>query len=49
MSVLSRLYISDVLFGIPWSKTGISRYFIRNKQRTISFAVTLLFKSFDER
>ena len=37
---------SDVLFGIPWGKTGISRYFIRNKQRTISFAVTVVLKSY---
>ncbi|XP_053374079.1 sterol regulatory element-binding protein cleavage-activating protein-like [Mercenaria mercenaria] len=40
--------IRDVLFGLPWKQTGISRYFIRNRQRTISFAITLALKSYDE-
>ena len=39
----------DILFGLPWQKTGISRYFIRNKQRTISFAVTIVLKKYDQR
>ncbi|XP_060568692.1 sterol regulatory element-binding protein cleavage-activating protein-like [Ruditapes philippinarum] len=40
--------IRDVLFGLPWKQTGISRYFIRNRQRTISFAITLVLKKYDE-
>ncbi|KAL4222496.1 hypothetical protein ACF0H5_018535 [Mactra antiquata] len=40
--------IRDVLFGLPWKQTGLSRYFIRNRQRTISFAITLVLKSYDE-
>ena len=41
--------ILDILFGYPWRKTGISRYFIRNRQRTISFAVTIILKDYDEK
>lgn len=40
--------IRDVLFGLPWQQTGISRYFIRNRQRTISFAITIVLKEYDE-
>ncbi|KAL8598351.1 hypothetical protein ACOMHN_047672 [Nucella lapillus] len=41
--------IKDLLFGVPWKNTGISRYFIRNKQRVISFAVTVILKKYDEK
>ncbi|GFN75373.1 sterol regulatory element-binding protein cleavage-activating protein [Plakobranchus ocellatus] len=39
----------DLFFGIPWSETGISRYYIRNRQRVISFAVTIVMKKYDAR
>ncbi|KAK3101013.1 hypothetical protein FSP39_000257 [Pinctada imbricata] len=42
-------YVRDVLFGIPWKKSGISRYFIQNKQRTISYALTMVMKNYDQR
>lgn len=42
-------YPKDILFGLPWTNTGISRYFIRNKQRTISYAVTLVLKKYDHK
>ncbi|XP_076472128.1 sterol regulatory element-binding protein cleavage-activating protein-like [Babylonia areolata] len=41
--------IKDLLFGIPWKSTGITRYFIRNKQRVISYAVTVVFKKYDSK
>ncbi|XP_048754317.2 sterol regulatory element-binding protein cleavage-activating protein-like [Ostrea edulis] len=42
-------YLRDVLFGVPWKSSGISRYFIRNQQRTISFAVSIALKTYDQR
>ena len=48
-SYMLLLYFIDVLFGYPWKKTGISRYFIRNRQRTISFAVTIILKEYDDK
>lgn len=40
--------VRDILFGLPWKQTGISRYIIRNRQRTISFAITIVLKAYDE-
>lgn len=42
-------YLRDILFGIPWKNSGIARYFIRNQQRTISFAITIAMKTYDQR
>ncbi|XP_025093802.1 sterol regulatory element-binding protein cleavage-activating protein-like isoform X2 [Pomacea canaliculata] len=40
--------IKDLLFGLPWKDTGISRYFIRNRQRVISYAITIILKKYDK-
>ncbi|KAJ8314345.1 hypothetical protein KUTeg_008906 [Tegillarca granosa] len=40
-------YVRDILFGVPWKDSGISRYFIRNQQRTITFGVTIVMKKYD--
>ena len=37
----------DVLFGVPMKDSGIKRFFIRNRQRVISFAVTLVFDKYN--
>lgn len=42
-------YLRDILLGIPYRSTGVSRYFIRNRQRTISFAVTVVMKQHNQR
>ncbi|KAK3733745.1 hypothetical protein RRG08_026859 [Elysia crispata] len=39
----------DLFFGVPWSESGVSRYYIRNRQRVISFAVTIIMKNYDAR
>ncbi|ELU06614.1 hypothetical protein CAPTEDRAFT_96666 [Capitella teleta] len=39
--------VKDILFGVPWKDTGLKRYYIRNRQRVISFAVTIVFKEYD--
>ncbi|XP_062599956.1 sterol regulatory element-binding protein cleavage-activating protein-like [Saccostrea cucullata] len=41
-------YLRDILFGIPWKNSGISRYFIRNQQRTISFAISVALKNYNK-
>ncbi|XP_055959285.1 sterol regulatory element-binding protein cleavage-activating protein [Patella vulgata] len=40
-------YVKDLLFGIPWFKSGISHYAIRNKERPVSFAITIVLKRYD--
>ncbi|KAK7488750.1 hypothetical protein BaRGS_00020047 [Batillaria attramentaria] len=40
--------LKDLLFGLPWADTGVTRYFIRNKQRVISFAVTIVLQKYDK-
>ncbi|XP_069110525.1 sterol regulatory element-binding protein cleavage-activating protein-like [Argopecten irradians] len=42
-------YLRDILLGVPYKNTGVSRYFIRNQQRTISFAVTIVLKKNDQK
>lgn len=37
----------DLLFGIPWGYTGLTRYYIRNRQRIISYAVTIILKKYE--
>ncbi|XP_041365861.1 sterol regulatory element-binding protein cleavage-activating protein-like isoform X2 [Gigantopelta aegis] len=39
--------VKDVLFGLPWKQTGVSRYFIRNRQRTISYAITIIIRQYN--
>ncbi|CAG5116411.1 unnamed protein product, partial [Candidula unifasciata] len=39
----------DLLFGIPWKETGVSRYYIRNRQRVITCAVTVIMKQYEPR
>ncbi|XP_074658756.1 sterol regulatory element-binding protein cleavage-activating protein-like [Tubulanus polymorphus] len=41
--------LKDVVFGVPWKNTGVPRYFLRNRQRIINFAVTLVLKTYDPR
>ncbi|OWF39399.1 sterol regulatory element-binding protein cleavage-activating protein-like [Mizuhopecten yessoensis] len=42
-------YLRDILLGVPYKNSGVSRYFIRNLQRTISFAVTIVLKKNDQK
>ncbi|ESO96220.1 hypothetical protein LOTGIDRAFT_239368 [Lottia gigantea] len=39
--------LKDLLFGVPWGNTGISRYFSRTKERPIMFAITIITKKYD--
>ncbi|XP_054168861.1 sterol regulatory element-binding protein cleavage-activating protein-like [Oppia nitens] len=34
--------LRDILFGIPWMETGIKRLYVRTRQRTITYAITLV-------
>ncbi|XP_071102680.1 sterol regulatory element-binding protein cleavage-activating protein-like [Haliotis cracherodii] len=38
--------LKDVLFGVPWKETGVSRYFIRNRQRVITFAISIIMRNY---
>ena len=40
---------TDILFGVVWKETGVKRFYLRNRQRVISFAVTIVFKKYDQR
>ncbi|XP_070211949.1 sterol regulatory element-binding protein cleavage-activating protein-like isoform X2 [Littorina saxatilis] len=48
-SALTPPTIKDLLFGVAWKDVGITRYFIRNRQRVITFAVTVVLKKYDEK
>ncbi|XP_078571709.1 sterol regulatory element-binding protein cleavage-activating protein-like isoform X1 [Branchiostoma floridae x Branchiostoma japonicum] len=39
--------IKDLLFGVPSKATGVHRFFLRNKQRLIMYAVTLALKDYN--
>ncbi|KAH9496900.1 hypothetical protein Btru_010103 [Bulinus truncatus] len=39
----------ELLFGLPWTRTGITRYYVRNRQRIISYAVTVILRKYDAR
>ena len=34
--------LREILFGIPWMETGIKRLYVRTRQRTITYAITLV-------
>jgi hypothetical protein len=40
--------LKELLFGLPWMQTGIRQMYVRTRQRTITFAITLVFKEFNE-
>ncbi|XP_038076321.1 sterol regulatory element-binding protein cleavage-activating protein-like isoform X2 [Patiria miniata] len=40
--------IKDLLFGVPSKYTGINRFYMRSRQRQISFAITLVLQTYDQ-
>lgn len=38
--------LREVLFGVPWSESGVSKYYVRTRQRTIYYAVTLVLRNY---
>lgn len=40
-------YLREILFGVPWKETGIKKLCVRNRQRVITFAVTMILKKWD--
>ena len=40
--------LKELLFGLPWIQTGIRKLYVRTRQRTINYAITLVFKRYDE-
>lgn len=41
--------LREVLFGLPWMETGIKRMYVRTRQRTITYSLTLLLSKYDKR
>lgn len=39
--------LREILFGIPWMETGIKRLFVRTRQRTITYVITLIYKKYN--
>ena len=39
--------VREILFGVPWMETGIRKLYLRTRQRTITYAVTLVMKQYD--
>nr|XP_050044303.1 sterol regulatory element-binding protein cleavage-activating protein-like isoform X1 [Dermacentor andersoni] len=40
-------YLREILFGVPWKETGIKKFCVRNRQRVITFAVTIVLKKWE--
>ncbi|RWS31217.1 hypothetical protein B4U80_00513 [Leptotrombidium deliense] len=38
--------LREILFGVPWMETGIRRLYVRTRQRTVSFAITIVFSKY---
>jgi len=39
--------LREILFGVPWTETGIKPFYVRNRQRTITFAITVFFSRYN--
>ena len=39
----------DILFGVPMRESGIHRYSFRNRQRVITYAITIMIKNYDHK
>ncbi|XP_064456623.1 sterol regulatory element-binding protein cleavage-activating protein-like isoform X2 [Ornithodoros turicata] len=40
-------YLREILFGVPWKETGVKKFCVRNRQRVITYAVTMILKEWD--
>ncbi|KAH6940214.1 hypothetical protein HPB50_026336 [Hyalomma asiaticum] len=40
-------YLREILFGVPWKETGIKKFCVRNRQRVITFAITIILKKWE--
>ncbi|VDP25616.1 unnamed protein product [Schistosoma margrebowiei] len=51
-SVLSRIKLAasgnllDLLFGLPWKTTGLSKLSRCSRERTVTYALTLVFREY---
>ncbi|CAH8846470.1 unnamed protein product [Trichobilharzia szidati] len=51
-SVLSRIRLAaagnlrDLLFGFPWKATGLSKHSVCSRKRTVTYALTLVFREY---
>lgn len=47
LPVVSLGHLREVLFGVPWKETGIRKMYLTTRQRTITYAVTLILTKYD--
>ncbi|KAH7962533.1 hypothetical protein HPB52_016757 [Rhipicephalus sanguineus] len=40
-------YLREILFGVPWKETGIKKFCVRNRQRVITFAITIVLNKWE--
>lgn len=40
-------HLREVLFGVPWKETGIRKMYLTTRQRTITYAVTVILSKYD--
>lgn len=41
--------LREILFGVPWMETGIRPFYVRNRQRTITYAITLVLSRYNKK
>ncbi|KAF6021782.1 SCAP [Bugula neritina] len=37
----------DLLFGVPWRESGMSKFFVRNRERTVQYSITIIYKTYN--
>uniref|UniRef100_T1K2T8 Sterol regulatory element-binding protein cleavage-activating protein n=1 Tax=Tetranychus urticae TaxID=32264 RepID=T1K2T8_TETUR len=40
--------LREILFGVPWMETGIRPFYVRTRQRTLTFAITIAFSGYNK-
>jgi len=45
----SKMSLAELLFGLNMKETGIKRYPLRTRQRTLQYAITLVFQEYDQK
>ncbi|KAG1682612.1 Sterol regulatory element-binding protein cleavage-activating protein [Nymphon striatum] len=46
-SAYSNDNFKEIIFGLPWSDTGLKRFYMRNRQRVITYAITIILKEYN--
>nr|XP_039262036.1 sterol regulatory element-binding protein cleavage-activating protein-like [Styela clava] len=41
--------VKELLFGVPSKESGVNNFIVRNRQRAVTYAITLVLKTYDHR